>query len=310
MIAASNSWILSYDNLSGTQQWLSDALCRLSTGGGFATRELHSDNEETLFEATRPVVLNGIDDVAVNPDLADRAVIVTLPAISAGKRKSERSFWKDFEEARPYILGALLDAVSVGLRTGAYSLTTAPRMADFAEWICSCCCVSPAVDQRPQEPTGALPFTAEAFLSTYFENRSEAVSLSIESSPVGAAVEKFMAASIDIAADAGPDGQTGMAGEFTTEGDRRSWNGTATQLLKNLNTLALEETKHSREWPKEVRGLGNKLRRLAAPLRTAGIDVNFSQPGHAKARIITISTTPSLSRLKGEKDVRNVRSGE
>src|ERR1017187_10138958 len=62
LIAANNSWIVAYDNLSGTSQWLSDALCRLSTGGGFSTRELHSDNEEILFEATRPVILNGIDD--------------------------------------------------------------------------------------------------------------------------------------------------------------------------------------------------------------------------------------------------------
>jgi hypothetical protein len=92
MIAASNALVLSYDNLSGTQPWLSDALCRLSTGGGFATRELHSDSEETLFEATRPVILNGIEDVATKPDLADRAVIATLPAISAAKRKSEGPF--------------------------------------------------------------------------------------------------------------------------------------------------------------------------------------------------------------------------
>src|SRR5260370_23057843 len=151
MIAASNAWVLSYDNLSGTQQWLSDALCRLSTGGGFSTRELHSDNEETLFEATRPVILNGIDDVATNPDLADRDVIVTLPAISAAKRKSERSFWNEFEQQRPYILGALLDAVSVGLKRGAYSLANAPRMADFAESICSCCCFTAGSGRQPQE---------------------------------------------------------------------------------------------------------------------------------------------------------------
>lgn len=40
MIAANNSWCLAYDDLSHVPPWLSDALCRLSTGGGFATREL------------------------------------------------------------------------------------------------------------------------------------------------------------------------------------------------------------------------------------------------------------------------------
>ena len=35
MIGANNSWCLAYDNLSHIPPWLSDALCRLSTGGGF-----------------------------------------------------------------------------------------------------------------------------------------------------------------------------------------------------------------------------------------------------------------------------------
>jgi hypothetical protein len=40
MIAAQNGWILALDNLSHLPPWLSDALCRLATGTGFATREL------------------------------------------------------------------------------------------------------------------------------------------------------------------------------------------------------------------------------------------------------------------------------
>src|SRR4029077_13027101 len=48
-IAANNSWIIAYDNLSGIPYWLSDSLCRLATGGGFSTRELYSDAEEVFF---------------------------------------------------------------------------------------------------------------------------------------------------------------------------------------------------------------------------------------------------------------------
>ena len=54
MIAASNGWIISFDNLSRIPHWLSDALCRLATGGGFSTRELYTDSEEVLFDAQRP----------------------------------------------------------------------------------------------------------------------------------------------------------------------------------------------------------------------------------------------------------------
>lgn len=38
MIMAKNSRVIAFDNLSGIKPWLSDALCRLSTGGGFSTR--------------------------------------------------------------------------------------------------------------------------------------------------------------------------------------------------------------------------------------------------------------------------------
>src|SRR5262249_24545975 len=58
MTAATNGWIIALDTLSRVTPWLSDALCRLSTGGGFGIRELYSDAEEVLFEATRPIVLN------------------------------------------------------------------------------------------------------------------------------------------------------------------------------------------------------------------------------------------------------------
>jgi hypothetical protein len=63
MIAANNGHLLAFDNLSGLPNWLSDALCRLASGGSFAVRQLYTDDEEVLFEAARPILLNGIEDV-------------------------------------------------------------------------------------------------------------------------------------------------------------------------------------------------------------------------------------------------------
>jgi len=57
-IAASNGPVLAFDNLSALVPWLSDALCRLASGGSFAVRQLTP--EEVLFDAARPVILNGI----------------------------------------------------------------------------------------------------------------------------------------------------------------------------------------------------------------------------------------------------------
>jgi hypothetical protein len=78
-IAANNGHVLAFDNLSALSPWLSDALCRLAGGGSFAVRQLYTDQDEVLFDAARPIILNGIEDVVSRPDLADRALFLTLP---------------------------------------------------------------------------------------------------------------------------------------------------------------------------------------------------------------------------------------
>jgi hypothetical protein len=77
-IAASNGHLLAFDNLSDVPPWISDALCRLASGGSFAVRQLYTDRDEILFQAARPIILNGIEDVITRPDLADRAIFLTL----------------------------------------------------------------------------------------------------------------------------------------------------------------------------------------------------------------------------------------
>lgn len=89
-IAAINGWALAFDNISGLSQWISDALCKLATGGGLSVRELYSDADETLLDALRPVVLNGITDFVDKQDLVDRALQVYLPSIPKTERKLEK----------------------------------------------------------------------------------------------------------------------------------------------------------------------------------------------------------------------------
>jgi hypothetical protein len=92
-IAATNGHVIAIDNVSALPPWLSDTLCRLATGGGFGTRTLYSDQEETLFDAMRPIILTGIDDFVIRGDLADRAIFLRLARIiheaSGESRRSE-----------------------------------------------------------------------------------------------------------------------------------------------------------------------------------------------------------------------------
>ena len=252
VIAASNGWIIGLDNLSRIPEWLSNALCRISTGGGFATRELFSDRSEVIFDAHRPIIINGITELANRSDLLDRCIQFTLPTIPDHKRRSESEIWSVFHEAAPGILGALLDMVSSGLRNRhSVQLDRLPRMADFARWAVAC--------------ESAAPWQPGTFLSAYLENRAGAHEQVIEASRVATALRAWAE-------------------------ERTDWTGTASELLTELDNAADERTRSARSWPKSASTLGVVLRRVAPNLREVGVDISFGTS--KRPRTITIRQVP------------------
>jgi hypothetical protein len=250
-IAASNGHVLAFDNVSGLPAWISDALCRLATGGGFAVRQRYTDQDEVLFDAARPVILNGIEDIVTRPDLADRAVFLTLEAISEERRRPEAELWASFEAERPRILGALLDAVVEGLkRLPETRLPKLPRMADFALWATAC-------------ETALWP--AGTFWSAYCRNRNEAIEGVIDADPIAAALRVFMLTQTE-------------------------WTGTASELLGALGEMAGERVSKSKIWPDSPRALAGRLRRAATFLRKIGIEIEFERVGRARTRVIHVTS--------------------
>jgi hypothetical protein len=236
-IAAQHSLMVVLDNLRALPPWLSDTLCCLATGGAFTTRQLFTDDEETIFQAMRPLLLTSIGEVATAPDLLDRALPICLPAIPDARRQCEEAFWQSFEAARPRILGALLDAVSLGLRrlpaAGAERL---PRMADFARWGIA---VEPALGWEPG-----------GFLRAYQENRGEAIRLVLDISPLADPIRELVA-----------------------EGGE--WTGTCKELLPLLAARAGDAARARSGWPGNPEALSHALRRLAPNLRAAGVEIAF-----------------------------------
>src|SRR5215467_2900198 len=248
MIAANNAHTLAFDNISGLPTWLSDALCRLASGGSLAVRQLYSDDAEVLFEAARPILLNGIEDVIGRPDLADRAIILTLPPISNAQRRPEAELWSDFELARPRILGVLLDVVAHGLtRRSDVHLTSLPRMADFALWSAAC--------ETALWPAGTIA-------RAYRANRRAILESVIEADPVAAYVRDLMAS-------------------------QDQWAGTASEFLQAADKLQRQETLIRRpDRPRTPRALAGRLRRAQPSLRAVGIDIAFQREGREGNRMI------------------------
>ena len=54
--------------------------------------------------------------MVTRPDLADRAIFFTLDPFPEDPRRPEHALWAESEQARPQILGALLDVVAHGLK--------------------------------------------------------------------------------------------------------------------------------------------------------------------------------------------------
>src|SRR5262245_14873690 len=70
-----------------------------------------------------------------SPAQKARSSRVTLEPMPKAKRRAEAELWTEFGAKRPLILGALLDALVVGLqRFPSTKLQGLPRMADFAIW--------------------------------------------------------------------------------------------------------------------------------------------------------------------------------
>jgi hypothetical protein len=96
MIWAKNSHVIALDNLSSVTNDLSNAMCRLATGGGHSERTHYSNDSETLFSAIRPQMLNGIGDLATRSDFLDRALSIALPVVSKQNRKTEKELDEQF----------------------------------------------------------------------------------------------------------------------------------------------------------------------------------------------------------------------
>ena len=224
----------------------------LTSGGAFSTRRLFTDQDEILFAAARPVILNGIEDVITRPDLADRAILLMLAPIAERQRRPEHALLREFELARSHILGALLDAAAHGLQMlPRVRLQHLPRMADFALWATAC--------ESAFRPARTLE-------TAYSNNRRDAIENMVDGDSVAACVRELMT-------------------------DRAQWTGSASDLLQvGMNIGGNARAAWIRSgWPRSPRALAGRLRRAQTPLRALGIEIVFGREGRLGTRTIRIT---------------------
>lgn len=231
-VSAGACALVSLENVSHLSAPMQDALCVLATGGGFAKRKLYSDTEESVIQVKRAIILNGISAAVTAQDLVDRAITIETPVIA--ERREVTGLWREYEEGRARLLGALLDVAAKALAILPQMRLPAddrPRLVEFALLGMA---VAKAAGQRPED-----------FMREFGASRQESLARTIDSSPVAAAVVDLI--------DARPEGMTAPAKEI-------------------LLTLERYRPAGCDSWPKSPKGLGDALRRAAPALRQLGID--------------------------------------
>ena len=79
-------------------------------------RRIGTEAEEIYLEFKSPVILNGIGDLILRPDLADRAMFINTTAISAESRRDTGAIDQDFQELSPDLTEALFDMLAQARR--------------------------------------------------------------------------------------------------------------------------------------------------------------------------------------------------
>lgn len=271
------------DNVTGTDDqglssWVSDLLCRVVTGQGFSKRKLYSDDEDVFCFFMHMVAINGINNVATQPDLLRRAILYELPEIRQKQRLTRTQLWGKFTLLAADLLGTIFDILSKALSlyndvhtTGLYD------MADFTKW-------GIAISQ-------AMGLDPDIFLKEYSENMALHNTEAIENDIVGSVLQSLLDKPL----------------EHETVRNERTiseplWSpdeleDSPTKILEYMQDRAKElgiDIK-VREWPKSPNALGRKLKRLRTTFTKIGIELFLDlRQGGTGARRYRLRRAPAI----------------
>lgn len=224
--------LLVFDNVSGLSTSLSDAVCRLATGGGFGGRELFTTADDAGFHVVRPVVLNGIPDFTARGDLVSRVVPFHLPGI--GATDDADLLAREFAAVRGHALGMLFNLnVDAAGRLAQEPRRSSFRMAGFARWGRA---IAPSLGWTPDE----------------FEAHFAAKQLALEEGLVeDDAVASALVRRCIMWGNAG----------------RAEWNGPTVKLYEHLCGVTPPEQRRDGSWPKAPNRMSERLVRAAPALK-------------------------------------------
>jgi hypothetical protein len=160
------------------------------------------------------------------------------------------------EAIRPFVLGALLDAVVVGLRRqNEVRLPCLPRMADHTVWVEAC--------------TPALGWTPNDYLNLDLRNRGVVEMEALGLCPVTPTLLAFLE-------------------------EEQVFEGTYEALRQKLeNFVGQNKLNRPRDWPSNAKSLSVQIQRVAPNLRQVGVEVEKLTTRSAAGFRVRITRRPA-----------------
>jgi hypothetical protein len=186
-----NSHVIALENVSEISDKLSDLICALNTGTGYAERLFLHQGVEFMTKLHCPVIINGIPgNLADRPDLADRSVTFSFEYLGQRSR-SDDMLWRNFKAAAPKLFGVILNGIVGALKVrqqygddndaaaegllGDYR----PRYVDAVVWAEAAC--------------RAMGFAPGEFVEAYKDNRLSHKRWIADNNTVCVAIRKLIA---------------------------------------------------------------------------------------------------------------------
>ena len=248
-VTLTNTYVAAFDNTDELTKEQSNLLCSSVTGATTVKRELYSTNDLCVLTLHNTLIINGIDIMPSESDLADRCLLLNLLPIDSSHRKTDSDIHGRFMADLPEILGGIFDALSKAMTTiHSISPRNLPRMAESYKEMLAIAL--------------ALGITETHFQTIYNANLN-AIDKARSDIAIVQAVKEY------------------MTSQFVPG---RKLSGTATELYKKI---CANYSGHKQDLPKSASHFSRKLNAEHAALYAAGYTVNIDRT-HADGTHIEI----------------------
>ncbi len=245
-IGLEENHLIAYDNMTQISSRQSDNLCKIVTGISILKRKKYTDKDSIVLHFRKCLILNSIENYAIKSDLLSRSLMFEVKSRKGITNIPNNELMKNFEKAKPYILGAIFDLISKSLKiidgVDIQKILTDLeckenfRMSEFVKWGYA---IAEAFDGK-----------GEDFIKQYLENISLQTDETVDSNTLLLSIKKFM-----------------------DQRKNKVWEGRPGDLLPQLKQISIAESYnvHSKTLPKTSSALTKKLNANKSILKKIGI---------------------------------------